>query len=140
MAFTPDQLAAVFTRTSGLCHLCRGTLALANYGKNGRRGAWEVDHSVPRAKGGTDRLNNLAPACIGCNRSKRDGSTRRVRQANGFTRKPMSPDEKDNVRGRNGLIGLGAGAFSGLLVGGPLGAFIGALVGAGLGALPEPGP
>ncbi|MYI68551.1 MAG: hypothetical protein F4103_07330 [Boseongicola sp. SB0673_bin_14] len=32
----------------------------------------EVDHMLPRSKGGTDRLDNLQLLCSGCNRSKGD--------------------------------------------------------------------
>lgn len=32
----------------------------------------EVDHKVPRARGGSDRMTNLITACRECNRSKRD--------------------------------------------------------------------
>lgn len=33
---------------------------------------YEVDHFIPRAKGGADRMNNLVLACPPCNRAKRD--------------------------------------------------------------------
>lgn len=33
-----------------------------------------VDHIVPVAKNGTSECNNLAPACLSCNASKRDKS------------------------------------------------------------------
>lgn len=33
----------------------------------------EVDHVVPRAKGGTDDFENLVTSCFECNRGKRDG-------------------------------------------------------------------
>lgn len=32
----------------------------------------EVDHIIPRAKGGTDIIENLITACFECNRGKRD--------------------------------------------------------------------
>lgn len=33
----------------------------------------EVDHIIPKAKGGTDIFENLTTACFECNRGKRDG-------------------------------------------------------------------
>jgi len=36
----------------------------------GEKGAWEVDHSKPLSRGGTDYLRNLVPSCIECNCSK----------------------------------------------------------------------
>ncbi len=83
MRFTPKQLRAVYARTSGYCHICYRKLALDNYGKRGERGAWHVDHSNPRAKGGTDRLNNLYPACIDCNIDKGARTTRAARGSHG---------------------------------------------------------
>jgi hypothetical protein len=41
-------------------------------GRDARDTVLEVDHVVPIAKGGTDSMENLATACIECNRSKRD--------------------------------------------------------------------
>ena len=51
-------------------------LSWKNYGRLGRKGAWEVDHSNPLSKGGTDYLRNLVPSCIECNRSKGNLRTR----------------------------------------------------------------
>lgn len=42
-----------------------------SYGKTSEKG-WEVDHSKPQSKGGTDHLNNLQPMNPSANRSKND--------------------------------------------------------------------
>jgi len=42
-----------------------------SYGKLSEM-AWEVDHSKPVSKGGTDHLNNLQPMNPSANRSKGD--------------------------------------------------------------------
>lgn len=42
-----------------------------SYGKQSDM-AWEVDHSKPKAKGGTDHLNNLNPLQWEANREKSD--------------------------------------------------------------------
>ena len=42
-----------------------------SYGKTSAKG-WEVDHSKPQSKGGTDHLNNLQPMNTSANRSKGD--------------------------------------------------------------------
>lgn len=42
-----------------------------SYGKTSEKG-WEVDHSKPQSKGGTDHLNNLQPMNPSANRSKSD--------------------------------------------------------------------
>lgn len=40
-----------------------------SYGKNTEKG-WEIDHSKPQSKGGTDHLNNLQPMNSKANRQK----------------------------------------------------------------------
>jgi CRISPR/Cas system Type II protein with McrA/HNH and RuvC-like nuclease domain len=40
-----------------------------SYGKSTQMG-WEIDHSKPQSKGGTDHLNNLQPMKTSANRSK----------------------------------------------------------------------
>lgn len=40
-----------------------------SYGKNSEKG-WEIDHSKPQSKGGTDHLNNLRPLKTKENRKK----------------------------------------------------------------------
>lgn len=39
MAFTSDDLNAIYDRTSGYCHLCGKKLAFTNHGAVGARGA-----------------------------------------------------------------------------------------------------
>lgn len=72
--YTDDELIRIYYRADGYCHLCHKKLSFINYGANGRRGAWEVDHSVSIKRGGSSKLQNLYPACINCNRSKQAGS------------------------------------------------------------------
>lgn len=50
--------AAVFAERGRVCHLC------------GAPGADTLDHLVPRSMGGTDELENLAPAHKSCNSSR----------------------------------------------------------------------
>ena len=47
----------IFSKTNGRCSYCGAK-------------AEEVDHIVPRAKGGTDSTYNLTPACKSCNEKK----------------------------------------------------------------------
>jgi len=51
----------VYLRDGGRCVYCGATIA---YGRI------HVDHSVSRANGGTNHLNNLRTACGGCNLAK----------------------------------------------------------------------
>lgn len=50
--------AAVFAERGRVCHLC------------GMPGADTLDHLLPRSLGGTDDLENLAPAHKSCNSSR----------------------------------------------------------------------
>ncbi len=74
MSFSKRELKKIFGKTGGRCRYCGKPLSFGNYGRRngvlGVYGRWEVDHSKPQAKGGTDHLNNLYPACPSCNRSK----------------------------------------------------------------------
>lgn len=137
MAFNAAELNQIYDRTSGRCHICHKKLAFKNYGAVGARAAWEIEHSVPQAKGGTDHLNNLYPACISCNRSKGSSSTVSARAKHGKTRAPLSADKRKEARDGNTLAGGVLGAMVGSL-GGPVGALIGACLGAGLGHSHDP--
>ena len=116
MLFAKDERRKIFDRTSGKCHICHENLAFINYATPDARGAWEVEHSNPKAKGGTDRLNNLYPACIACNRSKGTQSTRTVRARNRKTRAPLSREKREKAKRTNAIsYGLGAGAITYML-------------------------
>lgn len=137
MLWTDDDLDAIYDRTSGKCHLCHKKLARVNYADFGARGAWEVEHSVPKARGGTDHLNNLFPACIPCNRSKSARSTRSSRAANGRSRAPLNRRARSAAKAENALVGAGLGAFVGSAFG-PLGTLVGGALGAHLGHKENP--
>lgn len=137
MSWTDEQLTHIYDRTSGYCHLCGKKLAFGNYAEHGSKGAWEVEHSVPRACGGTDRLTNLYAACIGCNRSKRATSTRRCRRENGRSKAPMDRSRRRSEKFQNGVAGAGLGALLGAPLG-PFGVIVGSVVGSHLGYKSNP--
>lgn len=112
MKVAVNRLRAIFERTDGRCHLCGVQLAFSNYSQHGERGAWEIEHSRCRAKGGSDRLCNLYAAHIRCNRSKGTVTTRTARLWKGRARAPLSKAGRAKQRvGR--AVGLG---LSGLLL------------------------
>lgn len=121
MKFDAETRKKVLERTDGQCHVCRKKLAWKNYGKKDAQGAWEIDHSNPQAKCGTHHLNNLYPACISCNRSKRDWPNRKARAKHGYRSAPYSK----KVKQENTILG----AVVGGLVGGIAGAARGARMG-----------
>lgn len=112
MAYQMQDLIKILKRTDGRCHLCREELHINDYGRQDLDMGWEVDHSRPQSKGGTDHLNNLFPACISCNRSKGNASNRREREKHGYRNPPYSSKQKT----RNALTGGTVGALATFLV------------------------
>ena len=55
----------VIERAQGCCEYCRSQSAYATQ-------SFSVEHILPRARGGTTTLDNLAQACQGCNNHKYD--------------------------------------------------------------------
>ena len=133
MPYTDDQLERIYDRTSGKCHLCHKKVSFCNYARYGEKGAWEVEHSNPRARGGCDRLSNLFAACIPCNRGKCAGSTRTARSRNGLSRAPLSSQRRKQAKIGNAIIGAGLGVLIGSALSGRRGAFVGGTFGAGIG-------
>jgi 5-methylcytosine-specific restriction endonuclease McrA len=127
--YSDEQRSRIYDKTSGYCHICKKKLAFTNYGRRGARGAWEVEHSVPRAAGGSHHGNNLYASCIPCNRTKGCGTTRTARRANGRTAAPLSRKARAEKRRGNAVVGAGAGALLGAMLG-PAGIVVGGVVGA----------
>ncbi len=126
MAHTSLTLRRVYDRTSGYCHICHKKLSFFNHGVPGKKGAWEVDHSRPRASGGSDRLNNMYPACVCCNRTKGISSTRSMRRHSGTRRAPLPRERRNTVRVEAGMASSVLGAVVGFPLGGPPVAIVGA--------------
>lgn len=137
MKYSRQELRLIYDRASGYCHLCGAKLAFTNYGKHDKKGAWEVEHSNPRAQGGTDYRSNLLPAHITCNRSKGAMTTRTARSWHGRSRAPLSRERREEVRQDNALLGGAAGALMGSVFG-PWGAAAGAVIGGRLGYKKNP--
>lgn len=129
--FDEETRRAVFEKSNRLCHLCWEPIAYANYGNHGARGAWEIDHSNPKAKGGTDHLNNLYAAHTVCNRAKQARSSASVRRENGHSRSPMSAEAMQELKEGDAW----AGAIAGGMLGARFGGFPGLLIGAAIGAI-----
>lgn len=132
---TVEELISIFAKTGGRCHLCRSRLVLRSYGALGARGAWERDHSVPRACGGSNALRNLYPACISCNRSKQHRSSASVRRLYGFRSAPLSRAKMAAIAERDMTHGAAIGAFIAVMHTPTLQSLLGgAMVGAAVGA------
>jgi len=127
------DINAIYDRTAGYCHLCGRRVCFRNYNVPGAKGAWEIEHSRPRALGGTDHGNNLYPACIPCNREKSHRlSTRTVRAWNGQQRAPLSRGKRAEAKRQQSAAGALLCGFAGSMFG-PIGAIVGAAIGAAIG-------
>ena len=130
MGYSDERLTQIFDKTSGRCHICCRKVAFCNYRNFGARGAWEVEHSIPKALGGTDHLNNLYPAHISCNRSKGTYSTKSTRSQYGRSKAPLSVARRRQKKTDSAIEAGFWGAIAGGLLAGPWGAAIGASIGA----------
>lgn len=137
MAYSHKELCRVYDRASGYCHICGKKLAFSNYARLGWRGAWEVEHSRPRTRGGSNRLGNLFPAHVECNRDKGIVSTRAARMWYGRLRAPLSRQRRLKAKRVNAVAGGILGALIGSIAG-PASAALGILIGASLGYKSNP--
>lgn len=137
MKYDDNKLNKIYDKTDGCCHICHKRVSFSNYGVHGAKGAWHVDHSIPRAKGGSNHLNNLYPACIPCNLAKSKSANRLIRPLYGNTRAPYSRAKKEAIRERQTWDGVAIGGLIGML-GGPVGAFAGAVIGGLIGSDSSP--
>ncbi len=137
MIWDDETLINVYDKTDGYCHICGKKLSFINYGIPGKKGAWQVDHSKPKAKGGSDHPNNLYPACISCNLEKSDYLTRTARRWNGRKNAPLSKVKKRLKRRDNTIYGAIIGGTVGSIVG-PGGTILGATIGAFIGSDKNP--
>ena len=79
-AFDPQaewpDFHALYERQEGRCFYCRRPLMRGPATKAERqrkrhapeeRRAWQIDHALPRARGGKDRMSNYRLCCVECN-------------------------------------------------------------------------
>ena len=124
------RLRIIYNKTNGYCHICHKKLSFTNHARYSSKGAWEIDHSKPKTKGGSDRVNNLFSACVSCNRSKSAKSTAIARRKYGNTRAPYCKAKKQQIKRQKTT----AKAVIGGLVGSVFG-LGGMIIGAGIGAV-----
>lgn len=84
----PEELRLeIFCKRDGKCHLCAGKIRFENYGQYTATG-WQIDHVVPKARGGSDHPDNLEPAHSDCNNYKGTRSAIVVRRELMFEPEP----------------------------------------------------
>ncbi len=124
-----ERLQKIYRKTDGYCHICHKKLSFTNYGVQGARGSWHIEHSIAKANGGSDHMNNLYPACISCNIDKGTSHTKTARAQHGNSRAPYSKSKKQQIKSNNTTGGALIGGGIGLAIGGPVGGLIGSFVG-----------
>ena len=132
-----ERLQKIYRKTDGYCHICHKKLSFSNYGVHGAKGSWHIEHSVARANGGNDHMNNLFPACISCNIDKGTSHTKTARSQYGNSRAPYSKAKKKKIRNNNTAAGTIIGGALGSVFG-PVGTMIGAGIGAAIGNSSSP--
>lgn len=137
MAKNLQRLRKIYSKTDGNCHICHRKLKFSNHGARGNNGAWHIEHSTPKAFGGSDHLNNLYAACIDCNMEKGVLSSRTIRNSYGNTRAPYSKAKKKQIKENNIVTGILVGGLVGR-IGGPFGVMLGATIGGLIGAENSP--
>ena len=70
--FSKTKRLAVFSKMEGKCSMCLKSLQIENALKDDYM---HIDHLIPKAKGGSNSINNLMPICKCCNSSKKDNNT-----------------------------------------------------------------
>ena len=70
MTISAAKKQATFEKTEGCCFYCGTVLRIPVAGPEAPLDEFCPDHFWPRAKGGSDDLENLVPACRRCNSSK----------------------------------------------------------------------
>lgn len=131
MGWSDERLVDTFCKRDGLCHLCAGEIRFEDYGRYSATG-WQIDHVVPKARGGSDHPRNLEPAHSLCNAYKG------IRPAAVVRRELMAPPAPHVGNGGAVLLGGAGGAVlgaaldsknptRGAVIGGLLGAFFVAL-------------
>jgi 5-methylcytosine-specific restriction endonuclease McrA len=69
-------MRAIYSRSinsstgKGECFYCKREIIEDHYGSRQIQSGWEVDHKVPKNKGGTNSEYNLVAACWECNLGK----------------------------------------------------------------------
>lgn len=58
---TPNRKKRIFKKYRGHCAYCGVALD---------KNEWHMDHLVPKSRGGSYHVDNMVPACPGCNMSK----------------------------------------------------------------------
>ena len=137
MAKDLEKLQRIYRKTNGYCHICHKKLSLKNHGVYGARGAWHIEHSKPKAREGTNHINNLFPACIRCNLEKGTMLTKVARQKNGISRAPFSANKKAQMKRQNTTSGVIVGGVIGSAAG-PIGIVVGATIGGLIGSENSP--
>lgn len=84
--------AKVLEKTDGACFHCKKPLGQV----------WEIDHYIPRSKGGRHTFSNMVPSCAPCNQDKSDSMPDDWAKVNEESASDLSPTRRKGDGKRDG--------------------------------------
>lgn len=73
MGYSEEEKQYYFNeKPKGHCRHCGKIIVYSHYGDRNKSTGWEIDHSNPKARGGTNNPRNLYSVCSKCNMKKSD--------------------------------------------------------------------
>lgn len=95
MSFSPEKIQQVWEKGTYVTNewrkdACGAWIHRDHYGHTETDYGWEIDHIIPKARGGSDDLSNLRPLHHMNNRAKAEGRTDCVVTSKGNTNVQVS--------------------------------------------------
>lgn len=72
MSHKEGKLDRIYQKNFGRCCGCGKWLVREKHGAKGDPNEWQVDHDIPKSRGGSNHISNLWPMCADCNQEKAD--------------------------------------------------------------------
>ena len=100
--FTNGKIEKLYNMFDGKCAYCGSQIEMKSF---------QVDHIIPRSRGGDNKIENLHPCCKECNEAKGKVSIQGFRDRIFSYRATYShvTDKKRELLSRYGIYGFGTG-------------------------------
>lgn len=90
MSLKEGKLDRIYWKNFGMCSGCGKRLVREMHGAVGHPDEWQVDHDIPKSRGGSNNIDNLWPMCAACNRDKADLTGHEYRVSKMFPGLPVT--------------------------------------------------